>query len=127
MAALVALNAVLAGLTAYSINIGSGALEPLGTSLTVSLYSATAGRKTTGRHYLPWIADAIDDGNGRVVSTAPAQIEDAYDAFILGQTNATYTGITNLLPCVHSTVAGDTLIVTPRVSLNFARLKTRTR
>lgn len=113
--------------TAYSTSMGSGALEAIGTAVTVSLYTLTPGRKTTGRHYLPFIGEALNDGNGRLVSTAPGQIEQAYTSFIHGIDTSTYTGLVNLNAVVHSATAGDTLIATPKVSRNFSRLKTRTR
>lgn len=121
---------VIPAWTAFGTGTGSGALEAIGIAVTCSLYTGIPGRSTTGRHYLPYIGEALNDGNGRLVSTAPAQIQAAYNAFLLGQTNATYDGssVIHLAPCVHSDKLGTaTDIVLPKVSRNFARLKTRTR
>lgn len=128
-AALVAANpGAIPASTVYNNTTGGGtAFEPIGTAITVSLYTVVPGRKTTGRHYLPWIATDVNDGNGHLVVTAPGQIEDAYDAFIQGNTNSNYTGLVNLAPAVQSATAGTTNILTPKVSTNYARLKTRTR
>lgn len=113
--------------TAYSTAMGSGSLEAIGIAVTVSLYTGIPGRASTGRHYLPYIGEALNDGNGRLVSTAPAQIEGAYLAFLLGIDSAGYVGGDSVNPVVFSATRGSTPITTPKVSRNFARLKTRTR
>lgn len=127
-AALDAANgANLPALTAYGA-IGQGtAFEAVGVSVTVSLYTTIPGRKTTGRHYIPWVSSDINDGNGKLVNTAAPQIEAAYASFIQGITTAPYVSGPNLDPCVHSATAGDHVVNVPVCSVNFARLKTRTR
>lgn len=121
-------GADLPTLTAYNTVLGgTEAYAPLGTSITVSLYTATPGRKTTGRHYIPWVSQDTNDGNGRVASGYLALIVDAYTAFLLGVTSGTFVGVVDVSPSVQSATAGTNLITTPVASSSFARLKTRSR
>lgn len=127
-AAIEAANTFLPTYTAYGLlGATSGSYAPLGTSITLSLYSNTPGRKTTGRHYVPWVSVATNDGSGRVSGAAVAVVEDAYDAMIMGNSNGLATGVLDLVPAVQSATVGTNLIVTPKASTVFARLKTRTR
>jgi hypothetical protein len=119
---------VLTFQTAFPFNLaGSGGYEPLGTSLTMSLYSAIPGRKSTGRHYVPWISTDLNTGNGVISPASAAQCQNLYRTFLLGESPPGYSGVLDLVPVVHSATFGDHVIVQPKCSVNYSRLKTRTR
>lgn len=92
-------NAVLAAATSdgqspagmasgYATQVSAaGSLTPLGTSISVSEVTGTAGPRGRGRHFLPFIGANTVDGQGRVLAAVLATIKQKYEYFILGLDN----------------------------------------
>jgi hypothetical protein len=128
-AAIKATNSFLVAMSAYGVTYGSGDLTPVGTSVTVSLYTGLAGRSGMGRHYRPWPSKAVIDGAGELASAYVAGIEEAYNACFLAMGGVTWTAVpTVAMAAVYSPKLGvENQVVVPRVSQEFARLRSRQR
>lgn len=110
---------------AYGTVFGSGAISPIGTSITVSEYTAIAGRSYQGRHYLPFVGAGSIASDGLLSTAVVASVHAAYNDAILGGVGAP---VVDLVPLVHSTKLGtDTPIVSVTVSATPSNLKTRRR
>lgn len=126
--ALVADNGDLPSLSSFGSTFGTGNLTPVGVSITLSLYSAIPGRKTTGRVYTPFPRTAAFTAAGLVGGAQRTLIEDYYRLYLLGEMPGTVTPPPSLIPLVYSRLDDTTTpIVTPKASARPSRLKTRTR
>lgn len=72
--------------TGYASNIGltGSVLAPLGTSISVSERTATAGPTGRGRHFLPFIRSSAATAGGSVVAADGTEIELLYNYFLRG-------------------------------------------
>lgn len=111
-----------AELGSFGATFGAGEISAVGVGITLSLYTAIPGRKTTGRLYTPWTSEAAIV-SGYVSPGARSGVVAGYRRYILGEA----AWCEPLGPVVHSATEGDTLIVTPNASITPSRLKTRTR
>ena len=64
----------------------SGVLTPLGTSVSVSLFTATPGRAGRGRHFLGFLGAQCVSAGGQFASVNINETIDAYDTFIMSPT-----------------------------------------
>lgn len=72
------------GMAAYGTTIGSGALCPLGTSISVSELTAFPGRSGRGRHFLPFASAGVVSAGGELGTGQPPIIIDCYNELIRG-------------------------------------------
>lgn len=124
-----AVNSHLVTMAGYGVTYGSGVMATLGTSITVSLYTAIPGRATTGRHYRPWTGAGALDSGGEVAGAYVSGIDEAYNCCFNGIDGSTWTHVTGKFQqlSVWSATAGTHVILTPRTSQVPSRLRSRTR
>jgi hypothetical protein len=109
----------------YGVEFGSGALAPVGSGITLNLYSATAGRHGTGRLYTAWTAASAFDAQGYVKTAVRSAVVTHYKHYIIG--GSIYGSTPPNHPVVHSATTGDHEIIAATASQKPCRLKTRTR
>jgi hypothetical protein len=127
-AALMSANGDLPGLSSYGSQFGTGNLTPVGVGITLSLYSAIPGRKTTGRVYTPFTRTAAFTAAGLVGGAQRTELEDYYKVYLLGLMPGTVVPPASLIPLVYSRMDDTTTpVVNPKASARPCRLKTRTR
>jgi hypothetical protein len=125
-ASIVAANGFLTAMGAYAVAYGIGALAPAGSSETLSLYTALAGRAGTGRIYLPWVGSSFVTGTGGLDPAYVAGMEEAYLAMFLGTPGATWDNVSaSLKPAVQSSTAGTHVITAVKGSAVIANLHSR--
>lgn len=115
----------LVALTAFGDTFGAGDMSAIGVGITVSLYTAVPGRKTTGRVYTPWLSEGAVT-SGYVTPGARNGAQVGYLGYVFGN-GLLNPAVTALGPVVHSATAGDTVVSAVTASLIPSRLKTRTR
>lgn len=119
--------------TGYASNLGGSghALAPLGTSVSVSEKTATAGPTGRGRHFLPFITSNVVNSGGTLVSTYLQTTLDAYNYFIRGikpDGSAATTPVVDLQPVVTNAAGSPThAITTIKVQPVFSNLESRRR
>lgn len=121
------------GLIASSYTLlqgGGGGLCPLGTSISVSEFTATVGPTGRGRHFLPFTGtDAVNPG-GTLGTGQIADIKQAYDVLFLGEdeTGAPGGPLDELHPCVtNATRTTEHPITLVRAQPIFSNLESRRR
>lgn len=122
-------DAFLIAQTAYGTAYGSGSIGPIGTSATVSMYTAVPGRHGTGRHYRPYISEPVIDGAGGIDGAYTAGIDEAFSCCFLGVTGVTWAD-PNALFCplsVFSATIGVNMVTVVKTSRTPSRLRSRMR
>jgi hypothetical protein len=105
-------------------SFGNGDLTPVGTSATLSEYSATAGRSATGRMYLPFIGVPQVAGDGSLAFSIASAINGAYSLFLMG--DGATAPVVDLMPTVVSKKLTTQYPVTvPLTSRTLANLRSR--
>lgn len=72
------------GTGAWPFALGSGALCPLGTSISVTEFTTFAGPQGRGRHFLPFISSAVVAAGGTLSTLYQTAIRNAYNEFLFG-------------------------------------------
>lgn len=127
-AALATLNSELPNLVAYGSGFGTGALTPVGTSITVQEKTGTPGRSYSGRHYLPFTRSAAIGADGRLGGAQASATEKYYRYYILGESAPPLPAAptVSLVPVVHSRKLNvDSVITSVIISRVLANLRTR--
>jgi hypothetical protein len=104
----------------------SGGLAPVGTSVCVTEYSAGFGRRSRGRHFLPFVNKAKVDGNGLFAAEDIALVEAAYNSYILNLDDDPVHP--SLLPVILSaTLTTQTVITHVKAQPVLSNLRSRRR
>lgn len=100
------------GTGAYPFALGAGALCPLGTSISVTENTATAGPTGRGRHFLPFVSATVVASGGQLAPAYRTAILNAYREFFLATKpggGAASGTLANPVPVVVTNAAGTPL------------------
>lgn len=113
--------------TNFNFAFGAGALTPLGTSALFLEDTATPGRRSTGRKYLPFVSASFVTASGELSATAQSNMETNYTTLLLtasGPVNETGVEVRSKFPLG----GGSTYAITGcRVQPTLANLRRRRR
>lgn len=116
---------------AYGQTFGAGDLTPSGTAILVQELTASPGRRSTGRHYVPFISASVVNAGGGLDSTEAGLLPQRYMNMMRNPSGTFPAVVKDLSPIVRSKfpVPGGTdyLIQGAVCSSNFATLRSRKR